>query len=184
MQWCVKDTGGESSETCVTLPCSLCEGPLNYIPTRVLTWLTRPGASRESGAYIYYMTTWTFCLCMRTLTFMHAHTYVDLWLVSNLCHVVRFPILSHLLCWLVSRSVHLLCCSSTAFPTVTRETRNLKHDGHSSIMKEHSAYSSLLKRSRLHCCSTFKNSTTLNEANLYVFILTERFFKSSETIGQ
>lgn len=48
---------------------------------------------------------------------------------------------------LVSHGVHLLCCcccSATAFSTVTRETGSLKHGGHSLIMKEYSAYSTVL----------------------------------------
>lgn len=55
---------------------------------------------------------------------------------------------------LASHGVHLLCCSSTAFSTVTRETGSLKHGGHSLIMKEYSAYSSvlgLLAMSGLRC---------------------------------
>lgn len=80
--------------------------------------------------------------------------------VSNMCQAVRCVTLSHLFVLpavlLVSRGVHLLCCSSTAFSTVTWETGSLKHGGHSLIMKEYSAYSTvlgLLTPSGLRCSS-------------------------------
>lgn len=100
MQWCVQDIGKESFETCVTLPCSLCEGPLNYISLHVLSlhesdvqdWRRR--FYLQQYVHIYILCVFTeyaymrICLCV--------HKFVD-----SLCQahiMLRCLILSHLFC--------------------------------------------------------------------------------------